>query len=266
MIMYPNIDPVAFRIAGFGVHWYGLMYLIGFVGAWLLLQYRVRNNYFIKFTRDQITDVIFYGALGVILGGRIGYVLFYDFHYFLSNPLFLFQTWKGGMSFHGGLLGVMIALAIYSNRIHRPFLELGDFLVPVVPIGLATGRIGNFINSELWGRTTDVWWGMVFPNAGELPRHPSQLYEFFFEGVVLFIIMWFFSMRPKPRGAISGLFLIMYSIFRFGIEFFREPDLQIGYFAGGWTEGQLLSIPMFLFGAFLLTRAYCHEVKPCNNI
>lgn len=278
MITYPNIDPVAFRIAGFGVHWYGLMYLLGFLGGWLLLQFRAHSTWYIqfsgnqitdigrKFTRDQITDLIFYGALGTIIGGRVGYVLFYDFNYFISHPLFLFQTWKGGMSFHGGLLGVMIALAIYSYHIKKPFLELGDFLAPVVPIGLATGRIGNFINAELWGRTTDVPWGMIFPNAGDLPRHPSQLYEFFLEGVVLFFIMWLFSMRPKPRGAVSGLFLMLYSVFRFGIEFFREPDAQVGYFLGGITEGQLLSIPMFLFGAFLFIRAYRSEMKLCGNI
>ena len=267
MLVYPEINPIAVQIGPLAVHWYGLMYLIGFLSAWGLLAWRIKTSPR-AFTLDQTTDILFYGALGVILGGRLGSVLFYNFSDTMHHPLQIFEVWKGGMSFHGGLIGVMIALWLYARKNGRTLFEIGDFVVPVVPIGLATGRIGNFINSELWGKVTDVPWAMVFPNGGDLPRHPSQLYEFLLEGFLLFLILWMFSMKERPRYAVSGLFLLCYGIFRFFIEFFRVPDVQIGYIAFGWlTEGQLLSLPMILLGASLLAIAYrCKRTKLCSNI
>lgn len=258
MLSYPEINPIAFHIGPLSVHWYGLMYLIGFMGCWGLLTLRLKKSKVPRcVTQEQLADVLFYAAIGIILGGRIGYMLFYDWQTLLSHPLRLFEIWNGGMSFHGGLLGVLLAMWYYSAKIKKSFLDITDFIAPVVPVGLAAGRIGNFINGELWGRVTDVPWAMVFPGAGDLPRHPSQLYEFFFEGIVLFVILWVFSIKPRPRCAVSGLFLLCYGVFRFGLEFFREPDLQIGFIAFGWlTKGQLLSLPMIIFGAILLILAY----------
>lgn len=252
MFTYPNIDPVAFSIFGFSVHWYGLMYLLGFFAAWLLAQYRAKR---INFTRDHITDLIFYCSLGVIIGGRLGYGLFYQPGEFFSNPLWIFQVQNGGMSFHGGLLGVITAMLWFARRHKTSFWTVADFIAPLIPIGLGLGRLGNFINGELWGKTTDFFLGMVFPNAGALPRHPSQLYEAFFEGIILFTIMWIYSAKPRKLSNVSGLFLICYAIIRIGIEFVREPDAHLGYIAFGWlTQGQLLSIPMILFGLFLFMR------------
>lgn len=253
---YPTIDPVAFYIGSWPVYWYGLMYLIGFGAGWGLIALRIRKSPR-GFTQDQVSDIAFFAALGAIVGGRIGYMFFYDFHSLLANPLLLFQTWKGGMSFHGGLLGVLLALWYCARKVQKPMLALTDLIAPVVPIGLGAGRIGNFINSELWGRTTDVSWGMIFPNGGPLPRHPSQLYEFALEGVVLFIILWLYSRKPRPLGAVSGLFALCYGIFRSFVEFYREPDAPIGYIAFGWvTEGQLLSLPLIIVGIALLMWAY----------
>lgn len=258
MIMYPELNPIAFQVGPLAVHWYGLMYLVGFLGGWALLRLRLKRSTFPRgFTKDQLADIVFYSALGVILGGRIGYMLFYVWSDFVANPLSLFQIWHGGMSFHGGLIGVIIALSLYGRKIGKTFLDITDFIPPVAPIGLGAGRIGNFINGELWGRVSDVPWAMVFPGAGSLPRHPSQLYEFLLEGVVLFIILWTFSRKPRPRWAVSGLFLFFYGLFRFVIEFFREPDVQIGYIAWGWlTKGQLLSLPMILVGILMLVWSY----------
>ena len=256
MLYYPHFDPVAFRIGPLKVHWYGLMYLVGIGSAWILANYRCRQQHK-PWNKDQIADLIFYCAIGVIVGGRVGYMLFYNLADWIRQPLLIFKVWQGGMSFHGGLLGVMIALWFYSRRLKCGFFELTDFVVPMVPIGLGAGRLGNFINGELWGRITTVPWGMVYPNAGPLPRHPSELYEFFFEGVVLFIIMWFFSLKKRPAMAVTGLFLVCYGIFRFGLEFFRQPDPQLGFVAFGWmTRGQELSIPMFIIGVVLLILAY----------
>lgn len=256
MLTYPSIDPVAFHLFSWPVYWYGLMYLSGFLIGWALLALRL-NVMPRTFSRDQLSDIVFYAALGAIIGGRLGYILFYDWATIFSDPLRIFQTWKGGMSFHGGLLGVLFALALYARKIQKPFLALTDLISPVVPIGLGAGRIGNFINGELWGRMTNVPWGMIFPNGGPYVRHPSQIYEFLLEGVLLFLILWIFSARPRPLGAVSGLFAVFYGLFRFLAEFFREPDLQIGYIAFGWlTEGQLLSIPLILVGIAILICSY----------
>ena len=261
MLHYPSINPVAFSLGPIAVHWYGLMYLVGFLGAWILLTYRAKkSNGF--WTAENVSDIIFYSALGVILGGRIGYILFYNFTEFLHSPLTIFKIWQGGMSFHGGLMGVILAMWLYSRKTHKHIVDLTDFIAPVVPIGLGAGRIGNFINGELWGRTTDAPWGTIFPQGGPLPRHPSELYEFLLEGVLLFIILWWFSSKPKPRYAISGLFLVCYGSFRFFVEFFREPDAQLGYLLFNWmTMGQLLCVPMILVGVGIMTYAYQVRIK-----
>ena len=258
MIMYPEWNPIAFHLGPIAVHWYGIMYLIGLLGGWCLLALRLKYSPFPRgFTVNQLSDILFYAALGIILGGRVGYIIFYAWSEFTSNPLILFRIWQGGMSFHGGLIGVILALWLYARKIGKSLGDITDFIAPVVPIGLGAGRIGNFINGELWGRITDVPWAMVFPEAGPFPRHPSQLYEFALEGVVLFVILWFFSQKQRPRWAVSGLFLVGYGCVRFLIEFFREPDVQIGYIAFGWlTKGQLLSLPMIILGLFLLVLSY----------
>ncbi len=256
MLIQPNIDPVAIHLGSFSIHWYGLMYLFSFLCGWAILSYRKQS---IPFTREQIADLVCFVAFGVVLGGRIGYMVFYAWPILLDSPLSLFKIWEGGMSFHGGLIGVMIALFLYGQKTKTPFFALADFIAPVIPIGLAAGRIGNFINDELWGRVTDVPWAIIFPAADSRPRHPSSLYEFFLEGVVLFIMLWIFSRKPKPRAAVSGLFLLGYGIFRFIIEFFREPDVQLGFVVNSFSEGQLLSLPMIAGGLSLLMWAYMRK-------
>lgn len=252
MLTYPHIDPIALQLGPLKVHWYGLMYAFGFIAAWLLATYRAKKPNS-GWTVDQVNDLIFYCALGVVIGGRVGYMLFYDLPNFLMHPWIIFQIWDGGMSFHGGVLGVMLVMWLYGRRIHKRFFDVADFTVPLLPLGLGFGRIGNFINGELWGRVTDVPWAMVFPTGGPYPRHPSQLYELGLEGIVLFTVLWIYSSKPRPRMAVSGLFAVLYSIFRFIIEFFRQPDPQLGFIAFGWmTMGQLLSIPFFIFGLILL--------------
>jgi phosphatidylglycerol:prolipoprotein diacylglycerol transferase len=261
MIMYPEIDPVLFQLGPLKIHWYGTMYLIGFCLAWWLGSRRAQQKDAI-ITPAQMSDVIFYGVLGVVLGGRIGYVLFYDLSTFLTTPLSLFYIWQGGMSFHGGLIGVLVAAWLYARKINRRFFEVTDFVAPLIPLALGVGRIGNFINGELWGRPTDLPWGMVFPHVDNIARHPSQLYQAVLEGVVLFIILWLFSKRPRPTMAVSGLFLIGYGLFRFLVEFVRTPDAHLGFIAFGWmTMGQLLTLPMLIAGGILMGLAYWHSVE-----
>ncbi len=256
MIKYPEIDPVAISLGPVAIHWYGLMYLVGFVAAWLLLKYRARKPGS-GWTAEELGDLVFYCAIGVIIGGRLGYLFFYNFDHFLSDPLSLLRIWEGGMSFHGGFLGVAAMIGLFAWKTDRTFFQVADVVAPVSAIGLGAGRIGNFINGELWGRTTDVPWGMVFPGGGPEPRHPSQLYQFLLEGVVLFLAVWFFSRKPRPAMAVSGLFLLVYGVGRFIVEFFRQPDSHLNFVAFEWmTRGQQLSIPMILIGAGMVWWAY----------
>lgn len=243
------------------------MYLFGFVFAWLGARARSKRADS-PVAPTQVDDLVFYSALGVFIGGRVGYMLIYGLKALLANPLSLFLVWRGGMSFHGGLIGVLLAMVIFSRRIHQPFFSVTDFIAPWVPIGLGLGRIGNFINGELWGAQTrpGAPWAVI---VNGVPRHPSQLYEAFLEGVVLFLVLWLFSAKPRPRMAISGLFLLLYGVFRTAVEFIRQPDANIGYLAFGWvTMGQLLSAPMILFGALLLFLAYRrrrHRLEPLHR-
>ncbi|MCC6302139.1 MAG: prolipoprotein diacylglyceryl transferase [Gammaproteobacteria bacterium] len=260
MLIYPDIDPVAVQLGPFKVHWYGLMYLIGFAAAWWLGRRRLRL--FPGLSPQDLSDLIFYAALGVILGGRLGYILFYDFSAYLAEPLNILKIWQGGMSFHGGLLGVIAAMALFARRRGRRFFEIADFTAPLIPIGLGAGRLGNFINGELWGRVSDLPWAMVFPDprAGGLPRHPSQLYEMLLEGVLLFVVLWLYARKPRPPMAVSALFLLGYGAFRFLVEFARTPDEQLGFIAAGWlTMGQLLCLPMLATGAVLWWLAHRND-------
>lgn len=250
-MLAPEIDPIAIHLGPIKIHWYGLMYLVGFLGGWWVGVYRAKRPGS-GWDPKEVSDYLFYIALGVILGGRLGYVLFYNFAHYLKHPLDIFAIWSGGMSFHGGLIGVCIAMWLYGRKTNRPFLAVTDFLAPLAPIGLGPGRIGNFINQELWGRVTDAPWGMVFRTGGPQPRHPTQLYEAALEGLALFLILWFYSRTPRPVGAVSSLFLVFYGLFRFIVEFVREPDPQLGYLAFGWvTMGQVLSVPMIFLGAWM---------------
>ena len=258
MLSYPNLDPVALDLGFLQIRWYGISYVVGILAAWWLLKIRTRVEHW-RINAEQVSDLIFYAMLGIIIGGRLGSVVFYNLSYYLQHPIEIFYLQQGGMSFHGGLLGVIFAIWLYARKIERPVLVLTDFIAPVVPVGLFTGRIGNFINGELWGAPSELPWVMVFPDprAGDVPRHPSQLYEALLEGLVLFIILWWFSARPRPTAAISGLFLCGYGVFRFLVEFVRIPDDHLGYLAFDWlTMGQLLSLPMILFGMFLMFIAY----------
>ena len=248
MLIYPAMDPVAISLGPVNVHWYGLMYLVGFLGGALLGRLRARRQDS-KWQSQQVWDLLFFIAIGVIVGGRLGYIVFYNLEYYLDRPIEWLFIWSGGMSFHGGLLGVLGSLWLFSRRTQKSFLEVADFVVPLCPLGFGAGRIGNFINQELWGRASDVPWAMVFPAAGPEARHPSQLYEALLEGVILFVIVWMYSKRPRETGTISAVFLLSYGMLRFFAELFREPDTHLGTVALGWmTMGQLLSLPMALFG------------------
>lgn len=258
MLVHPQFDPVALSIGPLSVHWYGLMYLVAFAQFIVLGRRRIRLQGG-PLTAEQLDDLLFYGVLGVILGGRLGQVLFYEPAYYFSHPLEIAAVWKGGMSFHGGFLGVLLAMAWWTHRHRIKWLTVTDFIAPLVPLGLAAGRLGNFINGELWGRVADASlpWAMVFPQAGDLlPRHPSQLYHIGLEGLALFAILWAFTSKARPRGAASGLFLIGYGVFRFITEYFREPDH--GIFGQSYTisMGQWLSLPMILIGIAMLVPAY----------
>lgn len=250
-LIHPQFDPVAISIGPVSVHWYGLMYLLAFVLFVVMGRIHARQLPQQQWTNQAIDDLLFYGALGVVLGGRLGYVLFYKPAYYLGHPLEVFALWQGGMSFHGGLIGVLLAMALYGRKHGRPFFEVTDFIAPLVPLGLAAGRLGNFINGELVGRITDVPWAMIFPRTDAFPRHPSQLYQFAGEGVLLFVLLWWYASRPRPCGAVSAVFLIGYGIARFLAEFGREPDDFLGLLAGNLSMGQWLSLPMILAGVLL---------------
>ncbi|ENC6433472.1 prolipoprotein diacylglyceryl transferase [Aeromonas veronii] len=253
--VFSQIDPVAFSLGPLSVRWYGLMYLFGFAFAmWLAGRRADAPNS--GWTRNEVSDLLFYGFLGVILGGRVGYVLFYNFDLFLADPTYLFKIWTGGMSFHGGLIGVITAMIWFAHKTKRHFFTVADFVAPLIPFGLGVGRIGNFLNGELWGRVTDVPWAIIFPEAGPEPRHPSQLYQFALEGVVLFIILNLFWRKNPPRGAISGMFLLFYGLFRFLVEFVRQPDSQLGLYFQEISMGQILSTPMIIAGALMIWVAY----------
>lgn len=273
---YHTLDPAAITIGGFAIYWYSLMYLVAFGQFWLLGRLRARRED-APIKPDQVADLLFWGVIGVIVGARVGYVLFYAFGDLLGDPLLLFRIRDGGMSFHGGMIGVVLVLWFYSRHLGCSFLRLGDFVVPLAPLGLAAGRIGNFIGGELWGRKTDVPWAVIFPEsierggrtsealyqqylAGALDqyaRHPSQLYQAALEGVALFVVVWLFSSRSRPVGAVGGLMLAGYGVFRFIGEFFREPDAHLGFLVFDWmTMGQLLSLPMVIAGLALMIYAY----------
>jgi phosphatidylglycerol:prolipoprotein diacylglycerol transferase len=275
MIAYPEIDPVAVALGPVKIHWYGLMYLLAFASVWWLGKHRANQSQSI-IRPDQIDDLVFYGALGVVLGGRIGSVFFYNLDSFIDNPVYLFKIWQGGMSFHGGFLGVLVAMEWYRRKIGCSFFQLTDFIAPLVPLGLAAGRFGNFINAELWGAPSTVAWAMKlsceqFPAdryvdfAGPLcfsPRHPSQLYEMVFEGLLLFVVLWLISAKPRPVMMVSGYFLLLYGIARSGVEFVRLPDAHIGYLLNtDWlTRGIVLSAPMIIFGVVFIV--FAHRNNP----
>jgi phosphatidylglycerol:prolipoprotein diacylglycerol transferase len=261
MLVHPQFDPIAIHLGPLGIHWYGLMYLIGFLGGLWLGKWRIRHTPNPIMTERELDDLLFYVALGVILGGRLGYVIFYQPAYFLQHPLEIPMLWQGGMSFHGGFLGVLTGVWLFTRKYQKRWLPLMDFVAPLATIGLGAGRMGNFINGELWGKPTDGPWGMVFPQVDSLARHPSQLYEFALEGVALFLLLWLYSRKPRPVGAVSALFLIGYGASRFTVEFAREPDAFLGPLALGMSMGQWLSLPMIVAGIWLLRRS----LKGINN-
>ena len=259
MLIHPQFDPVAIAIGPLAVRWYGLMYLIAFLAFMFLGRYRARQNVLNGWLPRDVDDLLFFGVIGVIVGGRLGEVLFFQPGYYFSHPLEIPAVWKGGMSFHGGFLGVLAAVWYYARKSDRAWLDVTDFIAPLIPLGLAAGRIGNFINGELWGRPADpsLPWAMIFPQVDNLPRHPSQLYQAGLEGLALFVLLWWFAARPRPRGAVSGAFLIGYGVFRSVAEFFRNPDEGIfGVLTFGISMGQWLSLPMILAGAALMIWSY----------
>ncbi|WP_137896052.1 prolipoprotein diacylglyceryl transferase [Ramlibacter sp. 2FC] len=259
MLIHPQIDPVALQLGPLAIHWYGLTYLAAF-GLFLLLGLRrLRHEPYASLAgpaawgRKDVEDILFLGVMGVVLGGRIGYCLFYKPAYYLAHPLEVFAVWQGGMSFHGGMLGVVAAMVWFAHSRRKPFWQVMDFVAPCVPTGLAAGRVGNFINGELWGRVADpaLPWAMLFRGAGDLPRHPSQVYQFLMEGLLLFVLLWLYARRPRRSGQVAAAFLFGYGVFRFIAEFFREPDAHLGLLALGMSMGQWLCLPMILGGAGL---------------
>jgi len=260
MLVHPQFDPIAIQLGPVGIHWYGLTYLVAFGLFLWLATLRTRQPQFAQtgWSRRDVEDMLFWGVLGVIVGGRLGYALFYKPGHYAANPLEIAMVWKGGMSFHGGLLGVLAALALFARQRGRPFFEVMDLIAPCVPLGLASGRVGNFINGELWGRAADpaLPWAMVFPQSGtDIARHPSQLYQVALEGVLLFVLLWLYSRKPRALGQVSGVFLIGYGVLRFVAEFFREPDRFLGPLALGMSMGQWLCVPMVLAGALIWLRS-----------
>ena len=256
MFVHPQFDPVAIHLGSFGIHWYGLMYLTGFLAFLALGKWQITHRPWHGWTLPMLDDALFFGALGVILGGRLGYVLFYQSAYFMQHPADILAVWQGGMSFHGGFLGVVLAMAWFARKYQLSWLAVMDFIAPLVPIGLGAGRLGNFINGELWGRVTNTDFGMVFPQIDGLLRHPSQLYEFTLEGVALFFILWAYASKPRASGTIAAVFLMGYGVFRFAVEYTREPDSYLGLLSMGFSMGQWLSLPMLLIGAVLWIKAY----------
>jgi phosphatidylglycerol:prolipoprotein diacylglycerol transferase len=247
----PHLDPVIFRLGPLEFRWYGLMYIIGFIAAYFVILAGVRRKK-IDWTRNDVADFVFAVAMGVILGGRTGYILFYNLSYYIHEPLKVFAVWEGGMSFHGGFIGATLAGYLFVRKMKVGFFRLADIVGPTIPIGLCLGRIGNFINGELYGRVTDLPWGMIFTNGGALPRHPSQLYEAFLEGPLTYLVLWLVGRKERGDGAVFWSFIALYGLFRFIVEFFREPDQQLGFILGPFSMGQLLSFPMFLLGAWMV--------------
>ena len=270
MLIHPQFDPVAFSVGPFHVHWYGLTYLVGFACFYLLACTRVAKPWFADkgWTRQHVEDLLFYGVVGVVLGGRLGYVVFYQGAHYLAHPMEIVEVWHGGMAFHGGLLGVIVAMWLYARNHQRSFFEVADLVAPCVPVGLASGRIGNFINGELWGRQADpsLPWAMVFPQSGsDIPRHPSELYEFGLEGVTLFVLLWLYGRHQRAWGAVSGVFLIGYGSLRFVVEYFREPDAFLGPLALGLSMGQWLCLPMIVIGALIWAWAQKSASQPLGR-
>lgn len=265
MLAYPDIDPVAFSLGPVRLHWYGLMYIAAFFSGWVLGRWRASRPGS-GWTTEQVDDLATWAMLGVVLGARLGYALFYDPDVYLADPMEILRVWNGGMSFHGGLAGVLLVAFFWACRHHRRFLDVTDFIAPLAPLGLLFGRLGNFINGELWGKVTTADWGMIFPGAGDLPRHPTQLYEAGLEGLLLFLTLWIYSRKPRPRGAVSGLFALLYALCRITVEFFRMPDPQIGYLFFGWvTMGQILCLPLLVVGAALLLHAAREKRHPSRD-
>lgn len=265
MLQYPNINPVAIELGPLTVHWYGITYLVAFLAGWWLATHRAKKPGS-GWKPEEIGDAVFYIVIGVIVGGKLGSLLFYQTELLFTRPLDALNPFSEygfrGMSFHGGFIGVLVAFWYYAKVTDRTFFQVSDFFAPAFPIGLGAGRIGNFINGELYGRITDVPWGMVFPHAGPEPRHPNQLYQFFGEGIVLFLIVWWFSSKDRPLRAVSGVFVMCYGIYRFLVEFVRQPDAELGFIAFDWlTMGQLLSLPMILAGLIMLLTAYSKKAR-----
>lgn len=267
MLIHPQFDPIAIALGPLKVHWYGLTYLVAFALFYVLATWRAQRPPFAErgWDRQMVEDLLFFGVLGVVLGGRLGYVLFYKPGYYLSHPGEILAVWQGGMAFHGGILGVATAMLIFARRRGRSFFEVADLVVPCIPIGLAAGRMGNFINGELWGRAADpgLPWAMVFPQSGsEMARHPSQLYQFGLEGMLLFVCLWWYALKPRPQGAVAGAFLMGYGALRFIAEYFREPDSYLGLLALNLSMGQWLCVPMLVLGALFWLMAKKDAFRP----